>query len=310
MELAEESIFDKKDRLFAVAEKSASAPFLYNGINFDKYIEFNRSISKFTKEARDRKVLDIWRPVIQNYKKISLLLGTTPLQAYELENLYPVTDPPITLINSTESSLLSIFDQVRTSFEQIRESPNYLWKNFIKRIKTKTEETDENDNDYKILNGYGVVCPWNDLLNSFKQKIEKIALSNLNVYLLSELKLVEPFFHMTIFGSSVFYEKIGSGQIFNNPRSKYTEIIAYNIYPQPPLGEYFLTGSPHNYTKSSEIQPTERREKVEFLPEVKIQENNKAKKGTVSSYSDKFEIDLTEYFDSEVEFSNEIITYK
>ena len=48
---------------------------------------------------------------------------------------------------------------------------------------------------------------------------------------------------MTIFGSSVFYEKIGSGHIFNNPRSKYTEIIAYNIYPQPPLGEYFLTGS-------------------------------------------------------------------
>ena len=89
------------------------------------------------KEVRDREVSDIWYPVIQNYKKISLLLGTTPLEAHELENLYPIKDPPGSLITSAESSLVSIFDQVRISFDQIRESPNYLWENFIRRIEIK-----------------------------------------------------------------------------------------------------------------------------------------------------------------------------
>ena len=66
MDLISESIIDQKDSLFSVTEKSASAPILYTGINFDRYIEFNRSISKFMKEVRDREVSDIWYPVIQN----------------------------------------------------------------------------------------------------------------------------------------------------------------------------------------------------------------------------------------------------
>ena len=305
-----ESILEQKDRLFNVAEKSSSIPFFYTGINFDRYFEFNRSISKFAREIRDRQVLDNWYPIIQQYRKISLLLGTTPLQAHELEDLYPIKDPPSNLTGSAESSLLSIFDQVRLSLDQIRESPNYLWENFVRRIKIKIEETDINDKDFKIFNGYGIVCPWNDLLENYKQKIEKINISNLNVYLRSDLKLVESLFHMTVFGSSVFYDKIGSSHIFNNPRSKFTEIVAYNIYPQPSLGEYFLRGSPHNFLKSSEIQPTERKKKVEFLPEIKIQENTSVKNEVDTLSSDQFEIDLAEYFDSNIQFANEIITYK
>ena len=141
MELISESIIDQKDRLFSVAEKSASTPILYTGISFDRYIEFNRSLSKFLKEVRDREVLDIWYPVIQNYKKISLLLGTTPLEAHELENLYPIEEPPGSLINSAESSLVSIFDQVRKSFDEIKESPNYLWENFIRILKIKIDKS-------------------------------------------------------------------------------------------------------------------------------------------------------------------------
>lgn len=304
-----ESILEQKEKLFDIAEKSSSIPFFYTGINFDRYLEFNRSITKFAREIRDREVLDYWYPIIQQYRKISLFLGTTPLQAHELESLYPIKDPPSNLTGSAESSLLSIFDEVRLSFDQIRESPNYLWKNFVRRIKIKIEETDINDKDYRILNGYGIVCPWNDMLEYYKQKTEKINIPDLNVYLRSDLKLVESLFHMTVLGSSVYYDKIGSGHIFNNPRSKFTEIIAYNIYPQPPLGEYFLTGSPHNFLKSSEIQPTERKKKVEFLPEIKIQENTYVKKEVDTLSGDKFEIDLEEYFDSNIQFGNEIITY-
>ena len=95
-----ESILEQKDRLFNVAEKSSSIPFFYTGINFDRYLEFNRSISKFAREIRDREVLDYWYPIIQQYRKISLLLGTTPLQAHELESLYPINDPPGSLITS------------------------------------------------------------------------------------------------------------------------------------------------------------------------------------------------------------------
>jgi len=305
-----ESLLEQKDRLFKVAEKSSSIPFFYTGINFDRYMEFNKSISKFSREIRDRQVLDYWYPIIQQYAKISMLLGTTPFQAHELESLYPIKDPPSNLTGSAESSLLIIFDEVRLNFDKIRESPNYLWDNFVRRIKIKIEETDINDNDLKILNGYGIVCPWNELLEEFKQKIEKINIPNLNVYLRSDLKLVEPLFHMTVLGSSGYYDKIGSGHIFNNPRSKFTEIIAYNIFLQPRLGEYYLTGSPHNFIKSSEIQPTERKKGVEFLPEIKIQENTYVKKEDDTFSGDEFRIDLKDYFDSNIQFGNGIITYE
>ena len=62
-------------------------------------------------------------------------------------------------------------EEIHDTIEEVVNSDREEAQRAIEAARTltslNTEETDENDNDYKILNGYGVVCPWNDLLNSF-----------------------------------------------------------------------------------------------------------------------------------------------
>ena len=153
-------------------------------------------------------------------------------------NEIPIEEPGDRLFDISDEAIIDCYKMLKQSAELFKGEEDLITNAFIDRIRDINLRYVEKDKDFKKLNGFGILCPWDGLLKPIERKLQSLGVGNASVIRPSEMKIIDPLYHLSVFGTSKLYERY-NGFIFSNPRSKFIDIFAYSNF-RPDLKEYPL----------------------------------------------------------------------
>ena len=163
--------FLKADEIFKTAEKSLLQPFRHNQIECREYREFTKLLKKLIGMVRQYEIQEYWWPTIENFRKIGLFFGSSILSFPELLNEIPIEEPGDRLFDISDEAIIDCYKMLKQSAELFKGEEDLITNAFIDRIRDINLRYVEKDKDFKKLNGFGILCPWDGLLKPIETKL-------------------------------------------------------------------------------------------------------------------------------------------
>lgn len=259
------ALFDTADQLHKTVSECVLQGIRTMRVANAAFRQFTTALNAFERRLRECEIADDWGPFLGFLKLSRLRYATTPLKASSLVRSTRVrSKSPIIsrLIDTSDSTTKELYKELDRAFQLLQQdAANPLWTQFIELHSSSGEKARQPDcptfepTPSPVI---GILCFWNDLageiealLSSEKQRLR----GRLSVVRPPQLKEVELFDEIVVFGSLRWLEKRGWSFVYDAPRGRIVRAFCFSDIPDYQPVFYQLEGSPHTFPGAAGSSP-------------------------------------------------------